>query len=62
MKELDEKLEKIEATSTTKTEQQATERELRAKRNKIIDIVKCLSAKKQLDEFKTKAKAAKKAK
>ena len=60
IKELDERLEKIEATSVTKTEQQATERELRAKRNQIIDIVKDLSAKKQLDEFKTKDKAAKK--
>ena len=37
-----------------------TERELRAKRNDIIDIVKDLSAKKQLDEFKRKDKAAKK--
>ena len=45
---------KIEATSATKTKQQATERELRAKRNRILDIVKDLSAKKQLDEFKTK--------
>ena len=45
IKELDERLEKIEATSFTKTEQQATERELRAKRNQIIDIVKDLSAK-----------------
>ena len=60
IKELDERLEKIEATSATKTEQQATERELRLKRNQILDIVKDLSAKKQLDEFKTKDKAAKK--
>ena len=60
IKELDEKLEKIEATSATKTEQQATERDLRIKRNQIIAIVKDLSAKKQLDEFKTKDKAAKK--
>ena len=45
IKELDERLEKIEATSVTKTEQQATEREIRAKRNRIIDIVKDLSAK-----------------
>ena len=59
IKQLDERLEKIEATSATKTEQQATERELRAKRNHIIDIVKDLSAKKQLDEFKIKDKAAK---
>ena len=60
IKELNERLEKIEATSATKTVQQATERELRAKRNQIIDIVKDLSAKKQLDEFKRKDKAAKK--
>ena len=56
----DEKLERIEATSATKTEQQATERDLRIKRNQIIAIVKDLSAKKHLDEFKTKDKAAKK--
>ena len=60
IKELDEKLEKNEATSATKTEQQATERELRTKRNQIMAIVKDLSAEKQLDEFKTKDKAAKK--
>ena len=60
IKELDEKLEKIETTSVTKTEQQATERELRTKRNQIMTIVKDLSAKKQLDEFKTKDKTAKK--
>ena len=60
IKELDEKLEKIEATSATKTEQQAIERDLRAKRDQIMDIVKDLSAKKQLDEFKTKDKATKK--
>ena len=60
IKELDERLEKIEETSVTKTEKQATERELRAKRNIIIDIIKDLSAKKHLDKFKTKDKAAKK--
>ena len=60
IKELDKRLENIEAKSATKTEQQATERDLRIKRNQIIAIVKDLSAKKQLDEFKTKEKAAKK--
>ena len=58
IKELDERLENIEAKSATKTEQQAIEREIRAKRNQIIDIVKDLSAMKQLDEFKTMDKAA----
>ena len=46
IKVLDEKLEKIEASSKTKTEQQATERELRLKRKQIMDIVTDLSVKK----------------
>ena len=54
IKILDERLEKIEASSETKTEQQATERGLRLKRKQIIDIVSDLSVKKQLDEFTTK--------
>ena len=57
---LDQKLEKIETTSTTKTEQQATERELRLKRHQIMVIVTDLSVKRQLDEFTTKDQAAKK--
>ena len=60
IKVLDEKLEKIEASSKTKTEQQATERELRLKRKQIMDIVTDLSVKKQLDEFTTKDQATKK--
>ena len=60
IKVLDERLEKIESSSETKTEQQATERELRLKRKQIMDIVTDLSVKKQLDEFTTKDQATKK--
>ena len=60
IKILDERLEKIEASSETKTEQQATERGLRLKRKQIMDIVTDLSVKKQLDEFTTKDQATKK--
>ena len=60
IKVLDEKLEKIEASSKTKTEQQATERELRLKKKQIMDIVTDLSVKKQLDEFTTNDQATKK--
>ena len=61
IKVLDEKLEKIEASSKTKTEQQATERELRLKKKQIMDIVTDLSVKKQLDEFTTNDQTTKKA-
>ena len=61
IQDLDKRLEKIEQTSSTKREKQATERELRLKRNQIMAIVTDLSVKKQLDEFKTKDQAAKKA-
>ena len=44
IKILDERLEKIEASSETKTEQQATERGLRLKRKQIMDIVSCTYA------------------
>ena len=60
IKVLDERLEKIESSSETKTEQQATERELRLKRKQIMDIVTDLSVKKQLDEFTTNDQATKK--
>ena len=60
IKVLDERLEKIESSSETKTEQQATERELRLKRKQIMDIVTDLSVKKQLDEFTTKDQTIKK--
>ena len=60
IKVLDERLEKIESSSETKTEQQATERELRLKKKQIMDIVTDLSVKKQLDEFTTKDQATKK--
>ena len=42
---LDERLEQIESSSKTKTEQQATERELRLKKKQIMDIVTNLSVK-----------------
>lgn len=59
IKESDERLDKIKETAATETQKQITERELRKKSNDIMDIVKDLSVKKELDEFKTKEKAAK---
>ena len=59
IKTLNERLEQIEATSKTKTEQQATERELRLKKKQLMDIVTNLSVKKQVDEFTTQDQATK---
>ena len=60
IKTLDERLEQIEATSKTKTEQQAAERELRLKKKKLVEIVTNLSVKKQVNEFTTQDQATKK--
>ena len=60
IKTLDERLEQIETTSKTKTEKQATERELRLKKKQIMDIVTSLSVKKQIDEFTINDQATKK--
>ena len=61
IKILDGRLEKIEESSETKTEQQATERGLRLKRKQLMEIVTELSVKIQLDEFTTKEQTVKKA-
>ena len=53
IKTLDERLEKIEATSKTTTEKQAAERELRLKKKRLMEIVTNLSVKRQVDEFTT---------
>ena len=60
IKILDGRLEKIEESSETKTEQQATERGLRLKRKQLMEIVTELSVKKQVDEFTTQDQATKK--
>ena len=60
IKILDERLQKIEESSETKTEQQATERGLRLNRKQLMEIVTELSVKKQVDEFTTQDQATKK--
>ena len=62
IKILDERLEKIEASSETKTEQQATERGLRLKRKQLMDIVTDLSVKKNLMNSRQKTKPSKRQK
>ena len=62
IKTLDERLEQIEATSETKTEQQAAERELRLKKKQLMEIVTNLSVKDKLMNSRHRTKPSKRQK